>query len=200
MKTIEEIIEETAEEASKGIPSQKQKYIDLLHSVIEKGLPTANDLNVTPAVIEQLYELAYNSYNTGHYSDACSIFSWLVLLEPKNHTYLFGFASSYHMMKDYLQAIQLYMASFYLDPTNPIPFYHMADCFIKLNAPANAAVALGLVSLFSEGNPMYFTLKERAELIRNQIEDNLEKTTKKNGELQPKKGKKTPKKGEEPKE
>lgn len=182
MKTIEELIETAATEIAKnGSEEDKKYYKSVLHKAIEVDkniVPDAKDLGLTPEMLNLLYEAAYHRYQEGKYNEACIIFSWLILLDAKNSTYYFGVASCYHRMKEYLKAINNYMLACAADPTNPMPFYHISDCYLKLNAPGNAICSLQMAITQAEDNPKYSKIKERAQMIQGRLIEDVERKIK----------------------
>jgi type III secretion system low calcium response chaperone LcrH/SycD len=171
MKTIEQLIQETVDEAMpNGTSEQKKAHMDSLKRMIEAGkTPSAKDLGVTPEILSSLYAFAYRLYTTGKYEDALALFAWLGLLDDLNPLYPFGMASCYHMLKQYDKAINSYLMTFALDTHSPLPFFHMADCYTKLNKPDFAIVSLGQVLRQAGEDPKYSSIKEKAVLMRDSL-------------------------------
>jgi hypothetical protein len=58
-------------------------------------------------------------------------------------------------MKQFEEASNYYQTAAYLDPENPIPCYHMYDCFNQLDDLESAAYALQMVIFRTKNEPKY---------------------------------------------
>jgi len=61
-----------------------------------------------------------------------------------------------------------------ISPDDPVPYYHAADCYLKLNDPFSATVALKMVVKRSGSDPKFATIKERSEMTVKKLEEELE--------------------------
>ena len=121
-------------------------------------------MHLTDEYVENIYAQAYRLYNTGKYDEAMHLFRVLIMMNSMEPKYMMGLAASYHMLKDYVNAIQTYMMCSVFDPSNPIPHYHSADCFIQMKDFFSAMMSLELTIERAGSDPRYATIKERAKL------------------------------------
>lgn len=171
MKTIDELIQQTVDETlPNGTTEQKKAQVNALKNMISNGkIPSGKDLGVTPEILSSFYAFAYRLYTAGKYKDSLALFAWLGLIDDLNPVYPFGMASSYHMLKEYDKAIKYYLATFALDVDSPLPFFHAADCYIKLNKPDYALFCIEHVIGLSGDTPIYSPIKEKALLMRESL-------------------------------
>jgi type III secretion system low calcium response chaperone LcrH/SycD len=139
----------------------------LIREAIEKMKNGANyieALRLTPEVLEVIYQHGYHLFQSGKYKDALSTFEILRGLNPEDQRYAFAIAACHHFAKNYTEAIAYYIIYASFEQGDPIPFYHMYDCFLKTNHPTLAANALDEAYRRAKGNPKYHDLKEKIEL------------------------------------
>lgn len=117
------------------------------------------------AMLEEMYDQAYRLYNTGSFYNASTMFRILVEIDPLKQDYVMGLASCFHMMKRYKPAMEVYQTAGVLDPYNPLPFYHAADCLMQLDDSISAISFLEMAVERSASNEEYRTLKETALLM-----------------------------------
>lgn len=149
-------------------------------------------LNPTPAQIEDIYRYACNLYKTGKYNDARPYFHLISMTNVQDPRYAMGIAACYHMLKNYKAAIQSYTLVSFVDPDNPIPQYHLADCFMHMNEPVGAYIALEMALTRCKKNPKkYKGLMHRVTLMLNRLKAEFAEkkakgiTTFRSGELSP---------------
>src|SRR5260221_14564233 len=109
---------------------------------MKKGVMPKAALRIGDDTMEEIYTQAYNLYNQGRYKEASYIFRMLMMLDFTTPKYILGLAASLHRMKDYQNASNLYMLCAALDPKNPMPHYHSADCYLQIDAMELAILAL----------------------------------------------------------
>lgn len=180
MKTIEELIKDTVEEVSpNSSPKEKMEYAAMLQKSIEEGrFPSKEEFGITPDMLTGLYASGYRLYNSGNYNDASIIFSILGLMDSKNSDYIFSLGACHHQLKEFKDALNYYMAAFYMDTRNPLPFFHIADCYIQMKKPGHAIFSLAMVIAQAGDNPNYAKIKQKAELIRNRLLNEVETSIK----------------------
>lgn len=142
----------------------------MLSQALGSGIMPKQVLKFSDQTMEAIYGQAYNLYNQGKYKDASYIFRLLMMLDYLNSKYSLGLAACLHRMKDYKQAANVYLMCGMLDPKNPIPHYHAADCYIQLNAPLLAVFALDMCINAAKDQPQYDTIKQRAELMKEALD------------------------------
>lgn len=151
------------------VESKKNKNITfLIQELLKSGCMPKDVFNFSDQQIEGIYAQAYNFYQTGRYNDALQIFRLLVVLNPGEMKYALGIAASLHMMKEYQEAVEAYTLCSVLDPLNPVPHYHMSDCFVGMRDRHSAKIALETAIRKAGDKPEYQILKDRASLtIKN---------------------------------
>lgn len=123
--------------------------------------------------VEGMYGQAHRFYSQGKYNDALDLFRLLVALENSEVKYFMGIAACLHMLKEYSYAIQIYMICSVMDPKDPRPHYHAADCHIKLGDRISAVVSLEMAVTRADGRPEFIQLKERAQLSIDGLKEQM---------------------------
>lgn len=126
-------------------------------------------LGVTPEMMEGIYSHAYNMYNRGLYKDGANIFRLLLMLDFREPKYCMGLSACLHMEKNFEAAAQMYMMTAALDPGNPLPYYHAADCYIQLDKPTSARKSLEFAIDIAGDDPKYTVLVERSKLMHEAL-------------------------------
>jgi type III secretion system low calcium response chaperone LcrH/SycD len=103
--------------------------------------------------MESLYREAYACYETGHFEKAKKIFAELVSKEPMEKAFWMGLAASSQMQKDYSESVYAWSFVQLLDPENPLPYVHAAECFLSLKQKEEAKDSLLVAQEKAEGNP-----------------------------------------------
>lgn len=171
MKSIEEIVDEAVTEMSPhGSEKDRKECASLIiNSLAEGRLPSSKELGFTPQMLSDLYAFSYRIFNTGKYEEASVLFALLGLVDPENPDYIFALGACNQKLKRYSQALNNYMAAFYLNPKNPLPFFHIADCYLQMKKPAHAIFSLGMVIAQSENEPKYAVIKQKAQMMRERL-------------------------------
>lgn len=151
----------------------------ILFGAVNKGILPKHALRLGDDTMEAIYSQAYTLYNQGKYQDASYIFRLLMLLDYMTSKYILGLAACLHRMKDYKNAANVYLLCSTLDSTNPLPHYHAADCYLQLGFPEMAAFSLGLVLTTAGEQPQYAVIKERARLMKETLDKELDEKVKK---------------------
>lgn len=175
MKTMEDLLNNAINRINPNCnEKEREKYQDIMLQLFD-GKPLSKALGMTPEMLEYLYSYGYRLYNSGNYKNAAIIFAFLTTIFPDKSKYYLALAASLHMQSKFQEAVNMYMEAFYLDMKDPLPFYHISDCYIKMNKPEYAAFALGMVINQASDKPEYAKIKERAELAQNSLGKELEK-------------------------
>ncbi|QLH36287.1 MAG: SycD/LcrH family type III secretion system chaperone [Parachlamydiaceae bacterium] len=135
--------------------------------------------NLTTQQVEGVYARAYNFYQVGRYSEAAQIFRVLMMLNGSETKYVLGLAACFQMLKEYKDAADIYTFCTLIDPQNPIPYYHMSDCFMNLKDIPSAKVALKMAIQKAGEKAEYQILKDRSILTLQHL-DHTSKSTIKN--------------------
>lgn len=177
MKTTEELIHETViEMTSKEKPEEVEKIEKMVRAVILEGTSPKDAMKIDQKALDMLYDLAYQHYDGGNYKNALLLFVFLSGIDPKNVKYRMGIAASLHMNKQFQEAIDAYLICASLDPKNPLPFYHMSDCFVQLKDLFRAYYFLKTSIVQAKSNPTrYATLIQRGELACKSLLNDMKK-------------------------
>lgn len=155
---------EKAEEALKGA----------LEDALKKGIMPKTALQINDETMEAIYTQGYNLYNQGKFKESSYIFRLLMLLDFTTPKYVLGLAACAHRLKDYPNAANLYLLCAALDPTNPLPHFHSADCYLQLKMPTTALFSLGMAITAAGNQSQYALVKDRAMLMKQALDEQLE--------------------------
>lgn len=161
-ETIMEVLGKLGEENSKDLADAVGK---ISKNVFEKGMLPKDAMGLSESMIEGIYAYAYRLYNSGKYRDASHLFRILILLNPTESKYILGLGACQHMQHDYQNAIASYAFIGLVDPYNPLPHYHISDCYLKTNLIPMAKAELQQAIEKCGQQPQYALIKERAALM-----------------------------------
>lgn len=116
------------------------------------------------ATLEKMYAQGFNLYKSGRYKEALPRFKLLIMTHPKEPRYTFAVAACLHLLKQYSEAGYMYNISSILDPSNPLPQYHLANCCILTNNPVGAYLALQMALKRCKQSVHHKALQERIEM------------------------------------
>jgi type III secretion system low calcium response chaperone LcrH/SycD len=145
----------------------RRGFSKVFNNMFQRGMLPGDASGLSGKKAELIYAEAYNKYKTGKYVEARDIFVALVMLDPYDFKYMFGMASSLHMMKEYDRASNIYLQSTALDPENPTPYFHASDCFFNLNLEVPAIMTLLRCVELCGNHPQFAAMKDRAEVTLN---------------------------------
>lgn len=145
---------------------------------LKKNFMPKDIFDITDRQMEGLYTQAYNFYQSGRYQDAMQIFRMLTTLNANESKYILGLAACMHMMKDFKSAIDNYTVCCLLDPESPVPFYHMADCFLETKDELSALMALDMAIKKAGNKPEFQILKDRASMAHKNLQNEIKEQIK----------------------
>lgn len=170
-KQVQEAIQNVESEGTLLSPKMRE-MVEAAFLKIETGQEFPREaLGISKEMMEKLYSRAYNLFQSGKYEEALRVFSALRKLDPSDMRYSFGIAACYQYKKEYLLAIGNYFVCNHIDPLNPVPYFHLYDCFVKAEHPFAALPAIQYCIALSEKDPYYKSLAERAYLEMNHLEN-----------------------------
>lgn len=165
MKNAKQAIKEASDQLGDHLKSEKNNQMKVLSDkALKNGISIKLLAGISDEKEESIYSQAYLLYNTGRYRDAIEIFRVLIMLNSTEPKYMMGLAACFHMLKAYESAISTYTLVSFLDPDNPVPFFHSSDCALQMNDKLAAIVSLQMAINKAENKPEFKTLKERAEI------------------------------------
>lgn len=163
---------ELDKQSSKLTPEQRKSYEEVLLKIFRDGMTPKDAMGVSDQTMEAFYGYAYRLYESGNYADAQRIFQYLINLNAGESKYALGLGACFHMQGKYQTAIEAYMLCAFFDPESPIPYYHIADCYIKMENPYGALIALN-DAIRMAFYPRFSLIRSRAILMRKKIRDDL---------------------------
>ena len=167
-ETIQEVLGKLGEENSKDIAEAVGK---ISKNIFEKGMLPKDAMGLSDSMVEGIYGYAYRLYNSGKYRDAAHLFRILILLNPTESKYILGLAACQHMQQDYQNAIASYAFVGIIDPYNPLPHYHISDCYLKTNLIPMAKAELEQAIEKCGRQPQYALVRERAALMLESLNE-----------------------------
>lgn len=179
MKSEQQQIKKATEQIGKEIKSDQQALFEAsVQRATRKGATPKDALGLTDAMVEGIYGQAYRLYNTGKYREAIQLFRMLIMINSTEPKYAMGLAACFHMLKEYKNAVNTYAVLAVIDANNPISFYHASDCYIHLNDPTSAIIALEMAIIRAGTKPEFRTLKDRAILTLEGLKKEVAKVQK----------------------
>lgn len=178
---IKKAMEQLGEKLAEGSPmegmlegiSVPEGLKKAAEEVTQKAASAKQAMGMTDAMIESIYGQAYRLYNTGKYKESAQLFRLLIMLDPKDPRYLLGIAASYHMLKEFKNAVSMYAVCAMADPDSPIPHYHVSDCYLQMKDKVSAIISLEMAVNRAKDLPAYQTLKDRALLTIENLKKEL---------------------------
>jgi len=153
------------EGANIAAAEQIKETLQAMYGAISKGIMPKQILNLDDETLEGLYSQAFMLYNQGKYKDASYIFVVLMLLDPNQFKFQLGAAACLHRLGKYEKAAQVYLLCSALEQQNPLPHFHAADCYIKMQAFPLAEMCLKNAITCCGDKPEHALIKERAILM-----------------------------------
>lgn len=180
---IQKRMKKFAKEAKKGKhdkPASMEDIRDLIFEVKEgeEFEPPKASITIPETHAEALYSIAYSLYESGQYKKAADMFRLLVMMNTFEYKYVFGLAASLQKAEEYFFSATAYMMAATLDTSCPLPHFHSSECYMKMNDPASACIALSLAIDASGKQEKYAVLKERCILAKNKLSKMVKKMIK----------------------
>ncbi len=156
----------------------KDAITTIMDRMIVEGMSPKQAINISDDTMEGFYTEGQRLYSSGKYEDALRMFRFLTLLDPTRIRYILGMAACQHMRGKYIGAAQLYQMCGLADPTDPIPHFHMADCYLKLDMIAVAVHCLKTTVRYCGGEPKYAKIRDRAKMMIKELSQREAKKSK----------------------
>lgn len=145
-----------------GDPKQ---LLDRIQRVLSGETTLQREIGLTEAELEAMYGVAFTIYQSGKHREALRVFSLLASMNPFDFRFIFGTASCYQMLDEFMLAALLHQLAGSLEPQNPSPMIHTAECLTALKDRVGAQVALEEAVKRADSNILYEPLKLRAEVM-----------------------------------
>ncbi|CDR32955.1 hypothetical protein [Criblamydia sequanensis] len=163
-KWIDNTIEKVAETREMS-DEEKNNIRKHLSQIFIDGQSLAKALEMEPDFLEWIYGEASRQYYSGRYEEAYGTYRILDMLIPNSPKIIFNAGACLQMMKHTQDAVAWYLRAAYLDKLNPLPYYHLVDCFLKLgDYPAAYGSMHGLLKR-TKDIPKYQALERKIKLM-----------------------------------
>ncbi|MBS4164091.1 Uncharacterized protein PRO82_001407 [Candidatus Protochlamydia amoebophila] len=181
MTISQEQIREAIEKADTNLsPNMQKKTEEAIGKILGGNIPPKEALGFDENAMNQIYRHGFNEFQAGRYDEALKIFTFLRQIDVGNFDYSFAIAACHQFKQEYSEAAANYIICTYIDRLNPVPHFHLYDCFVKLNFPMSALKAIKETIALAELNPRDSELKERALLEYKSFKKDLKKYLKEN--------------------
>lgn len=137
---------------------------ELVH-YFEKGGTWKELLHYDENLMQTQYQKAYDLYQKADYKSAAAVFSYLTVLNPYDYNYWMGLGIAKQSDRFYEEAIVSYTAAEAMNPENPLPHLHLAQCFYALNAHDQAVEHLKQAIAVAGDRPDYQEVRLKASTI-----------------------------------
>lgn len=176
MELIQKLIREAINKMDlKMSDKEKAKYTEMMIEIFDKGKSPHEVLGISEEMIEYMYNYGYRLYNNGSYKRSKDVFLGLIQLMPKESRFMLALAASCHRLKEYDQAVNYYFQYGMQEEENPVPFYYLYDCYFQTGYVGDAEVCLLEVIRRSGDNPMYAKIKERSQLMLDNLRKEIDR-------------------------
>lgn len=167
-------VQDTLQRINPASGKQAQNAIkNILEGALKKGIMPKTALKINDEAMEAVYTQGYNLYGQGKYKEASHVFRLLMLMDFTTPKYVLGLAACAHRLKDYENAANLYVLCSTLDPKNPLPHFHAADCYLQVKLPTIALLSLNVAIKTAGDQSQYNLIKERAMLMQKALEEQI---------------------------
>ena len=113
---------------------------------IMQGLSSAQGAEgLSDNIIEALYESGHVQFSQGRFDQALKVFAVVLLHRPINARFVCAYGMCQKNLHDYLAAQSAFKVQVLLEPENPVPLLHMAECLMMLERKEEAAAVLASV-------------------------------------------------------
>ncbi len=150
---------------SQGLSESEAHLSKILSEALQGKTSLGIELGLGAEELEALYVVGYNLYSAGKYADAMRMFSVLCLLAPTEYRYIFGAASCFQMVGEFLMASIYFQLAGGLNLDDPAPMMHTAECLLSLKDKDGARFALEQAISRAGDQPQYGAFKQKAEVI-----------------------------------
>ena len=188
MESLREQIKKKVE-SQKGSVSPKEMRMqeEALIKILEEGKAVHEAIGVSKQSLEYMYSHAYSLYNAAKYEQAKQIFYILNFLDEEDPRFPYGVAACYHMLKNYPNALTMYLSCVMREPDNPILYWHIADCYSQMGKKVTALLTLRMCVRHASKDAAYEPLKIRAEreflVLERDVEEELKKAKSQNNQV-----------------
>ncbi len=165
-KETQTLIRKSLDQVKDRVPP---KFLPLMEEALLKieleGLTPAEAVGIPQDMIEEMYTNGYHFFQSGKFKEALAIFNFITqLVDGTDPRFTFAIAAAHHHLKNYNEAAGYYMLYEMIHPENPLPYYHLYDCFKNLGNKELALAALITAQKIAGDDPINAALKAKIEL------------------------------------
>lgn len=169
--TEEEIVDRQVDKmGGKCNPDEKDQFRQILGDVVFKGLTIMEAIKMPPALVELIFSYANDLYAAEKYSDANKLYYFILQLNHQDPRFLFAYAASFHKLKKYKDAANYYLLCGSAH-SNPLAWYHCADCYIQLREYEVAKAMLNKAIASAGDSSEHEKIKQQAAGLISAIEN-----------------------------
>lgn len=125
-------------------------FTDNLLDAIQNGATLKDVYAVPHDTMQDLYKLAFDSYQHGKLDDAESIFRLLCIYDFYNPEYAMGLGAVHQLKKNYEKAIEFYALAYSLSQGDYRPMFYAGQCNLMLRKGVQARKCFDIVINRSE--------------------------------------------------
>lgn len=119
-----------------------QETAQLITDFLKSGLPLYRLKGMKPEDMNYIYAIGYNYYLSGKYEKASEIFCFCTMFDSLNREYWMALGGARQMNKQYEEAVQCYFMVTTLKSKEPLAYYEMGKCLLKLGMRSEAEDSL----------------------------------------------------------
>ncbi len=118
---------------------------DIITDALLAGEPLGGLRGIDHDGFESLYALGHGLYQQARYEDAIRIFGYLSLHDHMEPRFILALGASLQMAGRREEAVRVYTVAVVLDPADPVPTFHLAECLSALDRVPEALESLEMV-------------------------------------------------------
>jgi type III secretion system low calcium response chaperone LcrH/SycD len=104
------------------------------------GMLSPHDFNNED--VSLLYSLGFNLYEREDYATSKEIFQRLVLSRPYEKKFWMALGACHQMTRHFELALESWAMASFIDEHDPLPHFHATECYLALESPEEAFLAL----------------------------------------------------------
>ncbi len=112
--------------------------VRLLQDTYAQGMQRSVLDPVSDAVLERVYEQAYEAFQQQRYHEVLPLALYLAIQKPLDHRFLFMAGMTLQLLGDPLMAATFYAVSLQIDPTLVPAAFRLAECYASIGAQEDA--------------------------------------------------------------
>ncbi|WP_226648335.1 SycD/LcrH family type III secretion system chaperone [Microbulbifer variabilis] len=143
------------------------------NNFLEQGGTLADLLDMTPEELKTIYALAYQKYQNCNYQEALPLFQLLCQCNHMESKYLLGLGATRQALSQFELAAEAYSLAAIVDPFDPRPSFHAAECHLALENWMQAGSGFEMTMLRCEGKPEFETLNQKAMSEFSSVKEKL---------------------------